>query len=487
MTWNGVKKCFVPVCLNNSIDSPQKYFFTLPRSEKRRKEWLDTVNLPFKKTTRFCCEDHFNLEKDCTNYLYACLKGKPTLRRYVVPHLFLCTPNPDIDYSQLGKREHPWKPKPRIKRTKAVVSTVEEKNNVPRMPQPKKKKTREEILAQKRENERKRYERMKNNPDKLEILKEKKKEYYLMSRTTGKIKTISEMTEREKRRCRKSWRTRSSKYYKKKCDAKETTTHFTRATKVSSSRCPDIVCQPSTSQIVPSPLQGPSARNRENARKRYERIKNNPDKLAILKEKKRQYYLKSKITGKIKTIFEMTEREKRRCRKLWRTRSNKYYKKICAAKKSAIEATTSSSLCSEDLVCQPSSSQILQEPSASQPSRLRVARQKCKRNKEIKEKDGRINKLQGKAQDGVSTSSSEPSNTSMHEDKMFFERITPYLEKLNSYKKKELKQKIVMLLTIYSKQNLSHVTDTMRLSVDELLKVVRNNHTLMSLYETEIS
>lgn len=56
---------------------------------------------------------------------------------------------------------------------------------------------------------------MKNDPDKLATLKEQKKQYYLNSRTTGKIKTISEMTDCEKRDCRKSWRARSNKYYAK--------------------------------------------------------------------------------------------------------------------------------------------------------------------------------------------------------------------------------------------------------------------------------
>lgn len=148
------------------------------------------------------------------------------------------------------------------------------------------------------------------------------------------------------------------------------------------------------------------AQKRENERKRYERIKNDPNKLATLKEKKKQYYSKARTTGKIKTISEMSDREKRLCRKSWRARSSKYYKKKCAAKKTAtnfIRANTPSSLCSEDLICEPSSSQILHSPlqelSFSQSPRLRVARQKSviqrrKRNKEIKEKDDKIKKLQ---------------------------------------------------------------------------------------------
>lgn len=96
------------------------------------------------------------------------------------------------------------------------------------MLQPKKKKTREEILAQKRENERKRYERMKNDPDKLATLRKKKKQYYVQSKKTGKIKTISEMTDREKRQCRELWRATAKQRYKKKCAAKKATIDFIR-------------------------------------------------------------------------------------------------------------------------------------------------------------------------------------------------------------------------------------------------------------------
>lgn len=66
----------------------------------------------------------------------------------------------------------------------------------------------------------------------------------------------------------------------------------------------------------------------------------------------------------------MTNRETRRC--TWRA-SNSTYKKKCAAKKASTDfmrATTPSSLCTEDLICQPSPSQLLplslQEQSAAE-------------------------------------------------------------------------------------------------------------------------
>ncbi|XP_047027938.1 axoneme-associated protein mst101(2)-like [Helicoverpa zea] len=178
------------------------------------------------------------------------------------------------------------------------------------MPQPKKKKTREEVLAQKRENERKRYERIKNDPEKLGTLKEKKKQYYLNSRSTGKIKTISEMTEREKRHCRKSWRARSSKYYKKKCAAKKSATDFIRANTPSSLCSEDLICQPSSSQRPLSPLQETSssqsprltvARQKSiiQRRKRNKEIKEKDDKIAKLKAELNKYKKKvSKLQKK---------------------------------------------------------------------------------------------------------------------------------------------------------------------------------------------
>lgn len=67
----------------------------------------------------------------------------------------------------------------------------------------KKSQSREEVLSKKRENERKRYARIKKDPEKLAVYKEKNKQKYLKERATGLRKTISEMTDREKRQCRK--------------------------------------------------------------------------------------------------------------------------------------------------------------------------------------------------------------------------------------------------------------------------------------------
>lgn len=177
---------------------------------------------------------------------------------------------------------------------------------------------------------------------------------------------------------------------------------------ISSTYCMYIVTRqglfPSETKM-PKSREEALAQKRENERKRYERIKNDPDKLATYKEKKKQYNSKARDTGKIKKISDMTDREKEHCRKSWRERYYKSFKKKCAAKKSDtnfIEASTPSSLCNENFISEPSSPQILlsqlPEPSSSQSSRLRV-RQKPdiqirKRKTEIKDKDSKIKRQQ---------------------------------------------------------------------------------------------
>lgn len=152
-------------------------------------------------------------------------------------------------------------------------------------------------------------------------------------------------------------------------------------------------------------------RKRKNERERYARIKNDPMRLAAYKEKDKQKYLKGKATGVIKTINEMTDREKRKCRKSWRARSSKYYKKKCAAKKASedfMRTNTPSSMCEDELIRNLHSPHIqsprthsVQDTAVTQSPRLVIAKQKSiiqrrKRNREIKEKDKVIQVLKSK-------------------------------------------------------------------------------------------
>ena len=60
-------------------------------------------------------------------------------------------------------------------------------------------------------------------------------------------------------------------------------------------------------------------------RRRYAEIKNDPELLAIAKEKRRERYLKAKAVKKIKSISEQPLRKQKEQRKKWRENSRRYY------------------------------------------------------------------------------------------------------------------------------------------------------------------
>lgn len=60
----------------------------------------------------------------------------------------------------------------------------------------------------------------------------------------------------------------------------------------------------------------------------YQRIKNDPARNAELKEKERQQYKKKKGMGQIKSVKNMTEREKRAIRKIWREKTKKHRDRV---------------------------------------------------------------------------------------------------------------------------------------------------------------
>jgi hypothetical protein len=58
------KICYVPLCPNTSVSTPDKMFITVPVNPVRRKLWLDAVgktNGKNPKSPMFCCQDHFNV------------------------------------------------------------------------------------------------------------------------------------------------------------------------------------------------------------------------------------------------------------------------------------------------------------------------------------------------------------------------------------------------------------------------------------------
>ncbi|XP_018575991.1 uncharacterized protein LOC108914628 [Anoplophora glabripennis] len=89
------KYCIVPGCKNTSVSTPNKIFISLPSDENVRKLWQQSMRrekFVSNKGTKFCCEDHFNVEEDMENYMYykTMRRGKIQLKSGVIPHIFKC-------------------------------------------------------------------------------------------------------------------------------------------------------------------------------------------------------------------------------------------------------------------------------------------------------------------------------------------------------------------------------------------------------------
>lgn len=69
------------------------------------------------------------------------------------------------------------------------------------------------------------------------------------------------------------------------------------------------------------------ARKREMERKRYEKIKNNPELYAEYKEKNKAKYRKRKDEGKVKSVNNLTPRDQKMLRKKWREAAKKSYQR----------------------------------------------------------------------------------------------------------------------------------------------------------------
>ncbi|CAH1974460.1 unnamed protein product [Acanthoscelides obtectus] len=79
----------------------------------------------------------------------------------------------------------------------------------------------EEKKTRQREAMRRLRESRRQDPEKYEEDKRKERERYYRRKEAGQIKTIDQMSEREKRNQRKEWRNRSKKHYLGKKNAKE--------------------------------------------------------------------------------------------------------------------------------------------------------------------------------------------------------------------------------------------------------------------------
>ena len=59
---HSYKYCFVPMCKNTTVSTPEKLFFNVPSNANVRKQWFDAAHREDKvssKTICHACEDHF--------------------------------------------------------------------------------------------------------------------------------------------------------------------------------------------------------------------------------------------------------------------------------------------------------------------------------------------------------------------------------------------------------------------------------------------
>ncbi|XP_043201881.1 uncharacterized protein LOC122370393 isoform X1 [Amphibalanus amphitrite] len=93
---SGRKWCFVPKCENTSTRMAGKIFLPVPRQIPARRQWAkmarrEDANAITSTAPWFCCEDHFDLENDTTNWQrFNMVGGRLLLKKGILPHKFEC-------------------------------------------------------------------------------------------------------------------------------------------------------------------------------------------------------------------------------------------------------------------------------------------------------------------------------------------------------------------------------------------------------------
>ncbi|CAH2095693.1 unnamed protein product [Euphydryas editha] len=84
--------CIVPLCTNTTVSTPEKYFFHVPNDKKLRNKWCKLMRrekVLSTKTSRHCCENHFNIESDTENHMkWKLCGGTLKLKQGAVPTKF---------------------------------------------------------------------------------------------------------------------------------------------------------------------------------------------------------------------------------------------------------------------------------------------------------------------------------------------------------------------------------------------------------------
>lgn len=84
-------------------------------------------------------------------------------------------------------------------------------------------------------------------------------------------------------------------------------------------------------------------KKREAERLRYQKIKNDPVKYELQKQKEKEKYIKKKEKGIIKTVEQMTLREHRKAKKIWKKKARERRQRLSLQNISNVPATPSTS------------------------------------------------------------------------------------------------------------------------------------------------
>lgn len=153
------------------------------------------------------------------------------------------------------------------------------------MPQKKIPKTREEILEQKRIAERLRYQRLKNDLQKSEEMKEKERQKYQKKKEKGTRKLVKDMSRREHKAAKKTWKEHCSKYREKKKAMKYITNTFVRENTPDSENPDEEPLEP----LRPSENLLVTARKKSAKKKREQILKEKELKIQEYKRKMEKY------------------------------------------------------------------------------------------------------------------------------------------------------------------------------------------------------
>lgn len=87
------KYCIVPECHSTTFKTPNKIFFRVPNDANKRKKWCKLMrrDLIGPNSTKYVCEDHFDVENDTENLIkFRLVGGTLKLKANVCPHKFEC-------------------------------------------------------------------------------------------------------------------------------------------------------------------------------------------------------------------------------------------------------------------------------------------------------------------------------------------------------------------------------------------------------------